>query len=202
MGRKLGIDIAVEVPWGSHFAFFYEIKRDLIEIAVPFLRSGLDNHELCLWVTEGFTEGEAEQILMESLPDFGNCRQKKQIEIISNLDWYLEGGDFDANKILKKFSDKHEQAMANGWDGFRAIADLSWAGREQWKRINAYECDIDALVEKHNMLVVCTYSFKECDPDYIIHILTSHQLGILKSGEDFEIIETSSIKIKEKMFGN
>jgi two-component system, cell cycle sensor histidine kinase and response regulator CckA len=78
---------------------------------------------------------------------------------------------------------------------------LSWAHREEWKNINNFEDDVDKLIEINKMLMICTYSFKECSPNYITHILAAHQLGIIRSGDDFEIIETSSIKINEKLLG-
>ena len=57
MGRKLGIGIGAEVPWGSHFAFFYENQRLFSQAShSPFFRSGLDSDEYCLWVTHGFKE--------------------------------------------------------------------------------------------------------------------------------------------------
>jgi signal transduction histidine kinase len=201
MGRKLGIGIGTEAPWGSHFAFFYEIKDYLIKVALPFLKSGLDSDEYCLWVTHGFKKGEADQIMREAIPNFDIYKKKKQIEVIPDLDWYLAGDRFDPKNVLQKYSDKYGQALANGYDGLRVVADMSWAGREDWKSVNTFEVDVDKLIEKNYMLMICSYSFKECSPEFVTDILASHHLGIIRSEENFEIIETSSIKINANLLG-
>ena len=51
------------------------------------------------------------------------------------------------------------------------------------------------------MIVICSYSYEKCNVDYILRILVSHQLSFIKSGEGFEIIEASLIKIKKRLFG-
>jgi hypothetical protein len=48
--RDTGIDIVGEIPWGSHFSLFYENKRDLVEVLVPYLAAGLLAGELCVWM--------------------------------------------------------------------------------------------------------------------------------------------------------
>ena len=34
--RDTGLEAVGEVPWGTHFSLFYETKKDLLEIVVPF----------------------------------------------------------------------------------------------------------------------------------------------------------------------
>ncbi len=48
--RKTGISVVGDVPWGTHFCTFYETRQDLLEILVPFFKTGLENEEFCLWV--------------------------------------------------------------------------------------------------------------------------------------------------------
>src|SRR4051812_18001872 len=49
--RHSGITVIGDVPWGTHFCEFYHDRQDLIDISVPYLKAGLENNELCLWVT-------------------------------------------------------------------------------------------------------------------------------------------------------
>ena len=48
--RKTGINLIEEVPWGAHLALLYKTNEDLIEILVPYIKSGLENNEFCIWV--------------------------------------------------------------------------------------------------------------------------------------------------------
>jgi len=49
--RNSGIDVIGSVPWGTHFCQFYQTKQDLIDILVPYFKTGLENNEFCMWVT-------------------------------------------------------------------------------------------------------------------------------------------------------
>jgi len=40
--RKTGISIVGDVPWGTHFCYFYETKQDLLDILVPYFKAGLE----------------------------------------------------------------------------------------------------------------------------------------------------------------
>jgi signal transduction histidine kinase/CheY-like chemotaxis protein len=200
MGRKLGIDIAIEAPWGSHFAYFYEKMEDLIKISVPFLRAGLEGNEYCLWVIPEFAHGEAEQIMRSSIPNFETYQKNNQVEIIHYLDWYLqEVSRFD--HPLKKYIEKYNQALSNSYDGLRAVGDLSWAERGDWENVKVFENNLDEFIKNKKMMVICTYSFENCNADYVIHILANHQLGFVKSGDDLEIVETSLIKMTQSLYG-
>jgi len=48
--RKTGISIIGDVPWGTHFCYFYETKQDLLETLVPYFKAGLEAREFCVWV--------------------------------------------------------------------------------------------------------------------------------------------------------
>lgn len=47
-GRKTGIDVVGEVPWGTHFCQFYRTNEDLIDILAPYFQAGLENNEFCM----------------------------------------------------------------------------------------------------------------------------------------------------------
>jgi DcmR-like sensory protein len=57
--RETGISAFGDVGWGTHFCFFYETKRDLLDILVPYFKAGLDNNEFCLLVRRGCPRRQA-----------------------------------------------------------------------------------------------------------------------------------------------
>lgn len=200
MGRKLGIDIAAEAPWGSHFAYFFETVEDLIQLSIPFLRAGLENNEYCLWITPKFENAQLEQVMRSSMPDFETYQKTKQIEIMPYSDWHLcQRGLF--NHPLEKYSEKYNHALALGYEGLRAVGDLSWAEKGEWDNVKDFEGKFDEFIEKAKMLVVCSYSFEKGNLDYLLHILTNHQIGFIRSREGFEIIEVSPINVERNLFG-
>jgi len=49
--RETGIAVLGSVPWGTHICQWYETKRDLLDVMVPYFKAGLENNELCVWIT-------------------------------------------------------------------------------------------------------------------------------------------------------
>ena len=96
--RDSGIPVVGELPWGSHFCQFYKTQQDMIDIVVPYFRAGLENNELCIWVTSDFlTTHEALEALKRCVPGFPAYLAKKQIEVFPHTDWYLKGGASTSN---------------------------------------------------------------------------------------------------------
>ena len=43
--RRTGLDVLGDRPWGSHFCLFFDTKSDLLEILVPYFKTGLAHNE-------------------------------------------------------------------------------------------------------------------------------------------------------------
>src|SRR5882672_10264608 len=94
--RKSGIDVLGEVPWGSHFCQFYETKQDLLDLLIPYFKTGLENNEFCLWITSNpLTKENVIGTLKEAVPDFEDLLSRQSIEILPHIDWYLKKGKFN-----------------------------------------------------------------------------------------------------------
>lgn len=44
--RKIGIDIVVDMPWGTHFGNNYETRDDTLATPVPYFKAGLEDNVL------------------------------------------------------------------------------------------------------------------------------------------------------------
>ena len=79
--RKSGIEVLGDVPWGSHFCQFYETKKDLLELLVPFFKAGLENNESCLWIiADPMTMADALSAMEKSVPHFQKYLKKKVLK--------------------------------------------------------------------------------------------------------------------------
>ena len=111
--RRSGIDIIGDIPWGTHFCQFYRTADDLLDILVPYFAAGLEANEFCMWVTsEPVDVKAAERALAAAIPDFARRLRDGQMEILPHDQWYLAGGDFDAQRVLDAWAGKLEQARA------------------------------------------------------------------------------------------
>ena len=197
--RKSGIDIIGDVPWGTHICQFYQTKEDLIDILIPYFKAGLENNELCIWVTSQPLEVEgANEALRRAIPDFNVYLEKGQIEIISYKEWFLTEGILDSEKVLNGWVEKLTNASHNGYEGFRLSGNTSWLGKENWDSFLKYKEQSDNVTGNYQMIALCTYSLDKHNVAEIVNLSLNHQFILVKNVGKWELIESSKRKIAEE----
>lgn len=197
--RKSGLGFIGDVSWGVHFCQFYQTKEDLIEILVPYFKAGLENNEFCMWVTsQPLEEEEVKENLRQAVPFFNFYLEKGQIEIISYRSWCLKNGVFSFEEIMKKWIEKLNYALTNGYDGLRTTGNTSWVGKKDWKEFSYYEKESDRIIGNYRILALCSYCLKNCKAAEIIDVVFNHQFVLIKREGKWEQIESSKRKETEK----
>jgi len=192
--RKSGIDIVGDVPWGTHFCQFYQTKEDLMDLLVPYFKTGLENNEFCMWVTSQPLDVEdAKEALKRAVPDIDVYLKKGQIEIVPYIDWDLKEGTFDSEKVLNGWVEKINQALANGYDGLRLGNYFRLEKKDREGFVN-YEIRVDSVIGKHPTIALCTYSLDMCSATEIIDIVSGHQFVLSRKKGMWERIENSGWK--------
>lgn len=189
--RDSGIGFVGNVPSGTHFCQLHQTKEDLIEILIPFLRAGLENNELCIWITSQLFEVEsAKKILRKDISDFDDYLKKGQIEIIpSNL--YIIDGIFDSKRAIDDLIDKINHSLTGDYNGLRLIENVCWLESEGYSYFIDYEKSLDLIITKYPVVTLCTYSLDECNAADIIEIAANHQFTLVKRKGKWERIEGS-----------
>jgi len=197
--RKTGIDILGDVPWGTHFCQFYLTKKDLIDILVPYFKAGLENNEFCMWITsEPLSEKEAKEAMREALPDFDRYLKREQIEILPHEEWYLKEGTFNLQRVLNAWIDKHNQALAQDYDGLRLTGNLAWLEERDWRNFIEYEEKMNNVIDKYRMMAICTYSLDKCGASEVIDVVSTHQFALRKREANWELIQKSKPKERKE----
>jgi len=65
--RESGVPVLDLIRWGTHSAQLYNTKSDLAEVLVPYIGRGLEQNELCVWVTSEMSEKEAREAITEEV---------------------------------------------------------------------------------------------------------------------------------------
>lgn len=186
-----GIDVFGNVPWGTHFCQFYQTEEDLMDILIPYLKTGLENNELCIWVTPQFIEAEkAKQVLKIAFPDIDIYLKKGQIEILSCAEWYLRENIFDPQKTLNCLIERIDRALASGYKGLRLIEDICRLENESPNSFVDYEKKVDSVIDKYPVIALCTYPLETCDAAEIVEIVSSHQFTLVKKEGKWEQIKS------------
>ena len=190
--RNSGIDIIGDVPWGTHFCQFYQTKKDLMDILVPYFKAGLGNNEFCLWVTsQPLGVEEAKEALRSVVPDIDVYLEGKQIEIIPYTYWYVKAGLFDSERVLNELVEKLDQALSSGYDGLRIAGNTSWLKKEDWDDFLDYERKVDNNIGERQVISLCAYFLDIYSAADVIDVAFNHQFSLIKRKGKWGRIENS-----------
>lgn len=188
--RNSGIALIGAIAWGSHFCQFYETKKDLLDVLVPYFKAGLESNELCVWVTSDFlTREDALRALKKGVPGFEARLAKGQIEIFPYTDWYLKGGSFDLKRTLGMWMEKHDAALSRGFAGMRVSGNPYWIdNKKDWDDFACYEAEINNVIGGTKLLVLCTYSLKKCGVTEILDVVKNHEFALARNRGVWQIV--------------
>jgi len=187
--RQTGSDVIGAVPWGTHLCLFYETERELLDILVPYFKTGLENNEFCIWVTSEPLNGkEAGEAMGKAIPSFNQYLERGQIEIVPHTEWYLKGGDFDAQRVLNAWINKLDQSLAKAYDGTRISGNIAWLGEENWEDFTDYEEKLNTVIGDNHMLVICTYLLDTCGVAKAIDVMRNHPFALIKRAGEWVLV--------------
>ncbi|HXA00738.1 MAG TPA: MEDS domain-containing protein [Cytophagaceae bacterium] len=190
-----GIDIIGYIPWGTHFCSFYDTRKDLLEILIPFFKAGLENNEFCMWITSPpLTINEATNALKEMVPDIDDYIAKQSIEIISHVNWYTKGGLFDPENVNRGWRQKLDYALERRYIGMRVNGNEGWLEGNVWKNFIDYEMRLDNSIHDSPIIVLCSYPLKKCTASTVLDVARVHEMVISKRNERWEILEVPQLK--------
>jgi PAS domain S-box-containing protein len=195
--RKTGISIVGDVPWGTHFCYFYETTQDLLDTLVPYFMAGLKSKEFCLWIisnSELLTSAEAEEALRQALPDLQRYQEEGSIEILSHDEWFHNGETFDLHRVANRFREKLDEALARGYAGMRVNGSPAWLQKQNMKQFLEFEEALDKFFPTERIIASCTYPLAWTRGYEIFDVTRRHQFAIAKRRGEWEVVETPEFK--------
>ena len=115
---------------------------------------------------------------------------------MSYEDWYLLGGKFDPERVLLGWVEKEKEALKRGFKGLRLSGNTFWIERDLWKRFVDYEEAVNAVIEQHNMLALCTYCLKNCSGTDVMDVVRNHIGTLIKQEGKWSFVEDTSQRRK------
>ena len=193
--RRTGLDVLGDRPWGSHFCLFFDTKSDLLEILVPYFRTGLAQNEFCFWVlADPLTEDDARRALYRAIPASDRHLIDRQMEFIPCEECYLNDGVFDLDRVASEWGARLNGALSAGYDGIRVTGSTGWLQTREWRDFWKYEATLNESIVDQRMTVLCTYPLVGSGGCDILDVTHTHQSAITKRGGNWEVIETAALK--------
>src|SRR5258706_5152083 len=184
------------LSWGAHFCYFYETKQDLLDVLIPYFKTGLENREFCLWVisnSELLTVQEATSALRNALPDLDRYVADRSIEVVGHEDWFLNGNAFDLNKVANRFRMRLNEALARGYAGMRVNGSPAWLRDAGPKELRKFEVELDKLFPNERTIASCTYPLASIGGEEIFDVIRTHQFAIARRQGKWQVVETPEL---------
>ena len=192
---RFGGSIIGDIYWGSHICQLYQSKQDLIDILVPYFKAGLENNELCMWVTsEPLKAQEAKAALNKAVKDLDKHITENQIEITELENWYTRTGESGTGGIINSWLEKEKLAVNKGFEGLRACAHTFYLQPGKWQTIVDYESAMDTIIKRHKVIAICSYSIEQCGVPELVDIVSNHRFIISRREKKWELIENTGYR--------
>jgi len=161
---------------GDHICAIYSTTAELAREVAHFLAEGLRGDERCWYVGNG-PEIDAIRGALGGLGiNVAGATKRRALQLISGDGAYLVHGTFSPEATLQVFNDAIEQAYIDGFSGFRAAAEMSWAldcadGAQQ---VIVYEALLKSLFANCRAIGLCLYNRDHMPLDVIDGALSTH----------------------------
>ncbi|RJQ49067.1 MAG: PAS domain S-box protein [Nitrospiraceae bacterium] len=200
--RKSGISIIGDLPWGSHFCQFYQTKKDLLDIFVPYFEAGLENNELCVWVTSRVLGAEdVKKALKKAVPHFEKYTRNGQIEIIPFSRCHTGNGK--PGKVIASMID---EAVSGGFEGLRLACSscltdekpghIPYGNKDMMGSDSKYGMcpGFSDVISRHNALAVFAYPRDRFDAIGLMEVVKNHRFALVKNAGKWEVLESSEAR--------
>lgn len=194
--RRIGIPGIDRAAWGDHICVFFYSKAELLRLTIPYIKTGLEDGEFCMWITgEPVNEMEAFQALEQVLPNAADYLAQKQLEILPHTQWYLSSGVFDADMVLHNWVSKARHAETRGFAGIRITGNPFWLRTEQdWSQFGKYEKAVTNAIQYEHVIALCTYPGHICHGYDVQRVLSTHRSTLFARNDQWQHLALENLR--------
>ncbi len=199
---KLGVEGVMGLPWGTHLCQLYRSRSDFLDVLIPYLHSGLERNELCIYVaSDPLPEGEARTLFHEVLPGCQSVLRSGQLEISDFRQWCSAGGSFNIREVSDLPLKKLEWSRVLGYEGIRIASNVGPLQAGEWESFMKYEEAANLAVPGKKMIMICSYPLERYGPSELIEIAGNHQFTLNKKNGGWALLETAGWRALKESLG-
>lgn len=111
---------------------------------------------------------------------------------------YLVDNIFNEQKACNNWNGITKQAVDEGYDGVRAVADTSWLEKNNYRPFLQFEQVVNNWIVNIKLIVICLYDVHKINPYEVAYIIKSHGYVITWYDDHPELIQNMELLLKEK----
>jgi hypothetical protein len=94
---------------------------------------------------------------------------------------YLEDGAFDGARTLRRYDDRIDRALAEGFSGLRTTAELHTLPDDiEWRKIVQYEAQVNEHFARRPVSGLCRYPTSLVPPERVRDVLRTHPIAVVR----------------------
>ncbi len=170
--RRLGVH--------DHLCLIYETPEEQFGAVVPFIRSGLERGERCVYVADQHTAGEVLDALDSAGIDVAAATEAGALSVVTKREAYLRDGYFDPERMMAFLAESARSARSAGFKALRVTGEMTWAlgGAAGSERLMEYESKLNRFLPEAEILAICQYSRRWFPAELIKQVIETHPLVI------------------------
>lgn len=144
-----------EIPMGLGHLLFYKSREELINMLVPFFKTGLENNQFCIWgPTKLLNKEDISNAMAEAVPCFDEYTKTGQMTILPHDGGYSEGSIFSPQSVFEGIAGLTRSIKSWPYDGIRLTGDRNWFEQEDWQASDFNEDKINKTISKYQIMVI------------------------------------------------
>ena len=164
---------------GDHVCAVYSTTAELTREVAGFVAEGFRNRERCWYVGAGNEMDSLRAALLTLGVDVAAETRRDALRLIAGDAAYVVHGRFNPEATIQIFNDAIEQAYTDGFTGFRAAAEMSWAleCEDGAHQVIVYEALLKSLFGSCRATGLCLYDRKRMPLEVINGALATHPVA-------------------------
>jgi hypothetical protein len=186
----------MKLCFGDHVCSLYDTDEQLAATVATFLAEGLARGERCWYVPSGGEIDRVRTALEQCGVDVQAESRRSALHLLDSQDTYAAHGEFDPELTMRIFSEAIERALSDGFNGFRAAADMSWALTVQngAELVIAYEALLRMVFSTSPATGLCLYDRRRMPLQVVNGALLTHPVVAAAGGYSRNKLYDSSVQ--------
>ena len=171
-----------ELCGAGHVCLLYTSREEQLAAVIPLVRAGLKRGERCVYIVAEDPVATIDAFRDAGIP-IDEAVRVGAVVILTKVDTYLKGGNFDPQWMLQFLQDQVAAAMAAGFTALLLTGEVNWIETElDAARFLEYEAKVNEIIPGIGLLAVCQYHRHRVGPGMIPGILDTHPRIVGRDG--------------------
>jgi chemotaxis family two-component system sensor kinase Cph1 len=174
-------EVVGRLGFHEHLCLIYETQEEQFAAALPYLTTGLQRGEKCLYIVDENTGAAVLAALRKDGTDVDHYLGNGALTITHKQETYLKQGRFDPDWMIAFLAQATAEAGVGKFSGMRTLlGEMTWAlgDSESTDKLIEYESKLNRFVRDHDARALCQYHRTRFAPEIILGIIRTHPLVV------------------------